>query len=160
MLTKLRPGAGVVVIEHERERKYLPGLADLIDRLTIVNQKMVFLPNNRQEYHEERELLIHDIDMLLEDLSKEGVRVSGQAVLAITMIALTNRFIWENESKARAGGDDQDKLLKLTHSINGVRNTSKNVLASEMGGRHDYKIDCFAESLVSEFGNWNVFDRD
>jgi hypothetical protein len=72
------------------------------------------------------------------------------------MIQLTNRCIWESESKARAGGSEQDKLLKLTHSVNGVRNHSKNILAEVAGGRRDYKIDCFAEELIEEFGNWNI----
>lgn len=52
----------------------------------------------------------------------------AKMIRAILIIMLTNRYIWENESKARLGGSEQDKLLKLTHSINGIRNTAKNVL--------------------------------
>ena len=70
---------------------------------------------------------------------------------------LSNRFIWENESKARAGGSEQDKLLKLTHSINGVRNRAKNIIAAFEDGRPDYKLDCLAAELDGQFGNWNIF---
>lgn len=141
-------------VMSKKQRKYLPTLSDLVDRLTITQMKAVFIPERKQEYMEEMALIQHDIDLILEE---EGVRLDAHAIKAIIVIMLTNRFIWENESKARQGGDEQDKLLKLTHSINGVRNTAKNALTSIVGGRHDYKIDCFASELASEFGDWNVF---
>ncbi len=136
------------------KRKYLPTFADLVDRLSIVQLKAIFIPEHRAEYAEERKLLEHDIGMILNSLKR---RITAEEVHAIMVIMLANRFIWENESKARAGGSEQDKLLKLTHSINGVRANAKNKLSSIGGGRKDYKIDCFAADLVKEFGDWNVF---
>jgi len=67
-----------------------------------------------------------------------------------------------NESKARKGGKDQDKLLKLTHTINGVRNTSKNIISLHVGQRKDLKIDCLAaefltKDAVKKYGAWNIF---
>lgn len=137
------------------ERKYLPTLADLIDRLTIVQQKMIFIPERREEYIAERALILHDIDLIL----AEAGPLNARAVLAICLIQLTNRYIWENEAKARLGGNEQDKLLKLTHSVNGARNTAKNMLSEEMGGRKDYKIDALAADLPPEFGHWEVFNE-
>ena len=139
--------------EH-RQRKYLPTFADLIDRLTISQMKAVFIPERKKEYMDEMALILHDLDLMVED---DGIILNANAVKAIIVIMLTNRFIWENESLARQGGDEQDKRLKLTHSINGVRNTAKNQLAAIVGGRHDYKIDCFAAELETQFGDWNVF---
>lgn len=136
------------------DRKYLPTLSDLVDRLTIVQLKMIFIPDRQKEYSEERELIMHDIDLILNGLDH---KLNARAIMAITLIQLTNRCIWESESKARAGGSEQDKLLKFTHSINGVRNTAKNVLAEEAGGRKDYKIDALAADLPEEFGNWDIF---
>ncbi len=133
-------------------RKYLPTLSDLVDRLTITQMKAIFVPASKKFYDEEIGLIKHDIDLLLADR-----KLTANAVHAIAVIMLTNRYIWENESKARLGGSEQDKLLKLTHSINGVRNTAKNVLSREMGERVDLKTDCFAAELAEEFGNWNVF---
>ena len=143
-----------------RMRKYLPTLADLLDRLTIAQLKAIFLPEHRREYLEEVALIEYDVDVVLgEKFAEGGYRLTGAAVRAIMMLMLTNRFIWENESRARAGGDDQDRLLKLTHSINGVRNTAKNELSHIFGERKDHKVDCFAAQLAEEFGNWNVFGK-
>lgn len=145
---------GIAIMNFPPTRKYLPTLSDLVDRLTIVQQKMIWIPERAKEYMEERELILHDIDLML----KEGPKVSAKALLAVVLIALSNRVIWENESIARKGGSEQDKLLKFTHSINGVRNTAKNMLAGEMGGRHDYKIDCFSAEFGEAYGNWDVFN--
>ncbi len=144
----------VVVANQPSARAYLPTLADLIDRLTIVQLKMVFIPEYRDEYMAERALIEHDVDLILAGLER---RVGAAEIHAIIVIMLANRFIWENESKARAGGSEQDKLLKLTHSINGVRATAKNQLSQLVGGRKDYKIDTLAADLPPEFGNWNIF---
>ncbi len=149
---KLR--AGTVPIA---QRQYLPTLSDLVDRLSIVQLKAVFIPEHTDEYVKERALIEHDVDLILNDLAADGKRITAKEVHAIIVIMLSNRFIWENESKAREGGKEHDHLLKLTHSINGVRNTAKNQLANIDGGRRDYKTDCFAAELTNQFGNWNIF---
>jgi hypothetical protein len=138
-------------------RKYLPTISDLVDRLSIVQLKAIFIGEHRDEYLDERKLIEHDIDLILAERQGAGERVTASDIHAIIIIMLTNRFIWENESKARSGENGQDALLKLTHSINGVRNAAKNQLARLDGGRRDFKIDCFAAELVKDFGNWNVF---
>ena len=133
------------------ERKYLPTLADLIDRLSIVLLKSVFIPENREAYRDEIALIEHDIDLMMTR------RFSAVELRAIMTNMLANHYIWVNESKARlAEGNEQDKLLRLTHSINGVRNTAKNVIAQRMGDRVDLKVDCLAAD--APFGNWNIFE--
>lgn len=136
------------------ERKWLPSLAELIDRLSIVQLKEIFIPEHAAEYTVERELLEHDIDLLIGER-----KIDARTVRAIQIVMLANRVIWENESKARAGGTEQDALLKFTHSINGVRNRAKNIIAEWDGGRKDFKLDCLAAELPPEFGNWNIFKR-
>lgn len=141
------------------ERKYLPTLADLVDRLTIVQLKMIFIPERRTEYVVERDEIQHDIDLILAGIPK----LNARAVMAITMIQLTNRYIWENETRIRDGSSNESsniqlKRLKATHAINGVRNTAKNVLSELVSGsRIDYKIDCMASDLPEEFGCWDIF---
>jgi hypothetical protein len=147
----------VIKQQRQEQRKYLPTLSDLVDRLAIVQLKAINIPERSEEYVKERALIEHDIDLILTDLAKEGKHVGASAVHAILVIMLSNHFIWINETKARQGGTDQDKLLKMTHSINGVRNTAKNQLANIDGGRRDYKVDCFAAELVKDFGNWNIW---
>ena len=97
---------------------------------------------------------MHDLDHIIKE---KNVTLNSQSIKAILAIMLANRYIWENESKCRLG-DNQDWLqLKITHSINGVRNTAKNVLSKELGDRKDLKIDCLAAELKSELQNWEIF---
>lgn len=146
--------------DNMTERQYLPSLADLIDRLTIVQMKAIFIEDHRKEYIHERELIIADIDILLKELP-DGL--NARAIWAITVIQLANRFIWENETRIRDGSSEeapevQLQRLKATHAINGVRNTAKNTLAgATAGSRVDYKIDCMSSDLPAEFGHWDIF---
>ena len=105
---------------------------------------MIFIPEHRDRVPGRAQLIEHDVDLILGSLDR---RIGAAEIHAIIVIMLANRFIWENESKARAGGSEQDKLLKLTHSINGVRATAKNQLSALVGGRKDYKIDALASDL-------------
>ena len=132
-------------------RRYLPTLAELIDRLCIVLLKSIFVPEHHNNYLQEAVDIEHDIDLAL---TGRAGNLHAREVRAILMLAISNRFIWENEAKARNGGNEQDKLLKLTHSINGVRNAAKNVIATAGGERVDLKIDCLAADLPAEGGNW------
>ena len=128
-------------------RLYLPTLAELIDRLSVVTLKSIFISENKKHYDREIGLIKHDIKELGHN---------PEYIHAIMMIMLSNRYIWENESKARLGTSEQDKLLKLTHSVNGVRNRFKNVIAKMEGERVDLKVDCLAAGLPKEYGNWNL----
>lgn len=141
-------------------RKYLPTLAELIDRLCIVQLKSIFISENREAYRAEQKLIEHDIDLVLREKDSAGHKFGAVAITAATMLMLTNRFIWENENKARTGGSEQDRLLKLTHSVNGSRNQAKNVLAVLFADRTDLKIDCFAAEFKKDFGVWDVFDAE
>jgi hypothetical protein len=137
-------------------RKYLPTFSELIDRLSILILKRIFIPKNKDAYDQEIEDVKHDIDLML----KEGkISLDSDSIKAIMAIMLANRYIWENETKCRAGASQDYSLLKLTHSINGVRNTAKNVLSKKVGGRVDLKIDCLAAELQSDFQNWDIFPK-
>ncbi len=135
-------------------RKYLPTFAELIDRMSICQLKAIFIPENKEAYDQEIADIQHDLDQMIEE---KNIKLSSEMLKATSIVMLTNRYIWENESKCR-NGDSQDlELLKLTHSINGVRNLAKNVISRELGERVDLKIDCLAAELKSDFQNWEVF---
>ena len=68
-------------------RKYLPTLSELIDRLSIVQLKEVFIPENKKEYAQEIKDIMHDID--LEGLDAELIR-------AVIVLAQMNLHIWHN----------------------------------------------------------------
>ena len=146
------------------DRKYLPTLAELIDRLSIVQLKEIYIAEHAEEYRTERALIEHDIDVALCERGKIDVacgdtsdRLWAADIRAIIVLAIANRVIWENEAKARAGDPTSAELLRFTHSINGVRNTAKNVIAQRAGDRQDYKLDALAADLPLELGNWAVF---
>jgi hypothetical protein len=129
-------------------RKYLPTLSELIDRLSIVQLKEVFMPEYKEEYAQEIKDIIHDIDL---ELSEKSVILSGDDIRSIIVLTQMNLHIWHNESEARKGINAEENL-RLSHGLNGIRNTSKNKLQESIGGRKDYKIDC----LASEFKDWEV----
>ena len=132
-------------------RKYLPTLAELVDRLSIVQLKEVFITEHKEEYAKEIADIVHDIDMILKD---ENVQLSGKDVRAIVVLSQMNLHIWHNETQYRAGTGDGN--LGLTHGLNGIRNTAKNQIQENVGGRKDYKIDCIA----AEFKDWEISWND
>ena len=123
-------------------RKYLPTISELIDRLSIIQLKEVFIPEHKEEYAQEIKDIVHDLDEL---------GLDGKMVKAIIVLAQMNTHIWYNESEARKGKNARENL-RLTHGLNGIRNTAKNKIQEAVGGRKDYKIDC----LDSEFKDWEV----
>ena len=130
------------------ERKYLPTLSELIDRLSIGQLKEVFIPEHKTEYAQEIKDIVNDIQILLDE--NKGV-VTAETIRAVVVLAQMNLHIWHNESNYRKGIKDGNNL-ELTHGINGIRNTAKNKIQEVSGGRKDYKIDC----LAAEFKDWEI----
>lgn len=129
------------------ERKYLPTLSELIDRLSIAQLKEVFIPDHKEEYAQEIKDIVHDINILL----PESDGIDGEMIRAIVVLSQMNLHIWHNESNYRKGIKDGNNL-ELTHGLNGIRNTAKNKIQEVAGGRKDYKIDC----LAAEFKDWEI----
>jgi hypothetical protein len=130
------------------QRKYLPTLSELIDRLSIVQLKEVFIPDHKDEYALEIKDITHDIQALLDE--SDG-KVTAEVIRAVVVLSQMNLHIWHNESNYRKGVKDGNNL-ELTHGLNGIRNTAKNKIQETVGGRKDYKIDC----LAAEFKDWEV----
>lgn len=129
-------------------RKYLHSLGDLVDRLSIVQLKEVFIPEFKQEYAQEIADIVHDIQLILEE---ERAEVTADVIRAIIVVSQMNLHIWHNESNYRRGIKDGNNL-ELTHGLNGIRNTAKNVIQESVGGRKDYKVDC----LAADFKDWEI----
>ena len=130
------------------ERKYLPTLAELIDRLSIAQLKDVKIPEHKAEYAQEIADIVHDIQLCLDSSDKP---ISGETIRAIVVLSQINAHIWQNESNYRKGIKEGNNL-ELTHGINGIRNVAKNKIQEVVGGRMDYKIDC----LAAEFKDWEI----
>ena len=85
------------------QRKYLPTLSELVDRLSIAQLKEVFITEHKAEYGAEIADILHDIDLLL----KEGnVVVDARAIRAMVVLSQMNLHIWHNETNYRKGIKD------------------------------------------------------
>ena len=130
------------------KRKYLPTFAELIDRLSIIQLKEVFITEHKDEYSQEIKDILHDIQLILNETT---TTIDADTIRVIVVLSQMNLHIWHNESNYRKGiltGNN----LELTHGLNGIRNTAKNKIQEINGGRKDYKIDC----LAAEFKDWEI----
>lgn len=137
-----------IIYQNMDTRKYLPTFAELVDRLSILQLKEVFIPENKESYAQEIQDILHDLNLILKEA---GINISAETIRAIIVLSQMNEHIWYNESQARKGVDAGNKLM-LTHGLNGIRNTAKNKIQEILGGRKDLKIDC----LAAEFKDWEV----
>jgi len=131
-----------------KQRKYLPTFSELIDRLSIVQLKEVFIKENKKEYGKEISDILDDINLIIKE---NNVTINAEIIRAIVVLSQMNLHIWHNESNYRKGIKNGNNL-ELTHGLNGIRNTSKNKIQEVIGGRKDYKIDC----LAAEFKDWEI----
>jgi len=129
-------------------RKYLPTFSELIDRLSIVQLKEVFISEHKDEYAQEIADIIYDIQAHIDENKSE---ITAETIRAIVVLSQMNLHIWHNESNYRKGIKDGNNL-ELTHGLNGIRNVAKNRIQEIVGGRKDYKIDC----LAAEFKDWEI----
>ena len=129
-------------------RKYLPTLSELIDRLSIIQLKEVFIAEHKSEYANEIKDILNDIELIIKE---ENLVFDSETIRAIVVLSQMNLHIWHNESNYRKGIKDGNNL-ELTHGLNGVRNTAKNKIQEILGGRKDYKVDC----LAADFKDWEI----
>ena len=125
-----------------KQRKYLPTLAELLDRLVISQTKELKIPEHREEYTQEINDIVHDIQLIIDDSSDKtgGKFIDANMLRDVIILSLINREIWINEENARKGNKEGNKL-ELSHGLNGIRNAAKNKIQEKFGGRKDYKID-------------------
>lgn len=121
-------------------RQYNLNESELIDRLSILSLKEIFIPQNKKNYAEEIQQIVHDLSELF-----KGKEINGDFIRDLMLIQLMNSLIWSNESGYRnqhAGIKEEKKYnLELTHSLNSIRTLIRSKIQSHFGGRVDYKID-------------------
>jgi len=129
----------------------MPTVAELIDRLSIHQLKEVLIPENKEKYSKEMVDIVCDIDNIL---NEEKICLSGEMIQVIIALAQINTHIWYNESRARNGEEQDLKLLKLTHGLNGIRSSLQNIILDIVGksNRKDWKTDC----LAADFKDWEM----
>ena len=127
-----------VKIDSPKQRKYLPTLGDLVDRLSILQLKEIFIKEHKEEYAKEIQDILYDIDIILEE---GNYKINARTIRAISLLSQTNLSIWLNESNIRKGISGENNLI-LTHGINSCRGFYKNIIQEITGGRTDLKLDC------------------
>jgi hypothetical protein len=115
-----------------RERQYLPPLAELIDSLTIHQIKEVKLPDQKKIITEEIGKIAHDIDLVIEE---RDIKLSARLIRIIIVMAQMNLHIWQNKDEMQKDHEKYTEYLKLAHQLNGVRNRMKNLLLEEVGDK-------------------------
>ncbi|TSC88516.1 MAG: hypothetical protein G01um10147_12 [Microgenomates group bacterium Gr01-1014_7] len=117
------------------QREFLPTFADLVDTLSIDQIKEIKL-KNKESYAQEMNKISYDIDLLIKE---KDIKPSAKLIRLVIIIAQVNLFIWENKDKMKQDPKQYDKLLKLSHQLNGIRNRMKNLLLEESGEKEPSK---------------------
>jgi hypothetical protein len=132
------------------DRYWLPTFGELIDRLSIHQLKEVLIPEYKSKYASEMDMIAHDIDLLIQN---NDIKASSKLVRLIVALSQINSHIWYNEAAARRGEDQDLCKLKLTHGLNGIRNSLMNKISCLIDDSHqDYKTDC----LAADFEDWQM----
>ncbi len=134
--------------------KYHLDLGQLLDMLTILQLKEVHRAGElKEQITQEIEEITHDINVILTNSHKQ---ITAEFLRDLIILSQFNNHIWNQEDFARkaeatATETEQLKLLKLTHSLNGIRVTARNRLQNLLGGRKEKKVDCYANNMADEF---------
>ena len=118
-------------------RKFQLPLSELVDRLTISQIKLAFVPQNRTNFNKEIEMLNHDIDLIIQN---NELRLNAKLISALVQLSQINLHIWNNKDLMQANLDNETEylsLLKLAHQLNGIRNSIKNYLVELEGNVED-----------------------
>ena len=137
---------------HESvSKKWLPSLGELIDRLTICELKHLYNPEQRTALAQEIQNLMDDIQL---DLPKSPYpTIDAKFIREVIILAQFNAHIWYNESNARGGEKDGNKLY-FTHECNGVRVRAKDRLTVKVKGRIDPKVNAIAAEVPDFEPSW------
>ena len=122
------------MVAQNPTRKFQLPLSELIDRLTITQIKLSLLKDCDGSLASEIDMLSHDIDLII---GSSNMEMSSQLVRAIIQISQINLHIWHNKDAMQSQLDNEPeylRLLKLSHQLNGIRNTMKNYLVELEGG--------------------------
>lgn len=131
------------------QKRFLYGFEGLIDRLSIHLLKEIKIPEIKEKIIKEKFDIIYDLNL---DIQAKNIKLTGELIHLIIILAEVNCSIWQNESDARRGREQDLKLLKLTHGLNGIRMKISNKILELIGEKNiDKKVDCIA----SDWKEWD-----
>ncbi len=131
--------------------RFIPGLGDLIDRLTVDQLKEAFHKSMRTSIRAEMGDLEHDIDGWAE---RHQIKLSGRNVRMIIVLAQINYEIWMCKERMEAEPKVYDRWLRRAHQLNGIRNRMKNLFLAEV---HKESRLCMASNLSTDgLEDWDI----
>jgi hypothetical protein len=119
------------------ERKFVNSFGELIDRLTICQQKELHIPEKRETFTQQINDIVSDLDSICKE---KNIMLTGELIQAIVCLTQANINIWNNENSVRLGIDGYNDL-ELTHSLNTLRTQIYSLLSQLVGDRGEYKIN-------------------
>jgi hypothetical protein len=114
-------------------RKILHSFAELIDKLTINQIKIIKSSEENSDYLEEIVRISNDLNIIIES---ENLSLDSELIHSIIAISQLNLHIWNNKDEMQENLNNEDrylKLLKQAHQLNGFRNKIKNNLLAFEG---------------------------
>ncbi len=131
--------------------RFVPGLGDLVDRLTVDQLKEAFHESIRTPVRTEIADLEHDIDGWAD---RHQIKLSGRNVRIIIVLAQINYEIWMCKEGMNGEPKRYDQWLKRAHQLNGIRNRMKNLLLAEV--QTGTRVCRASNVSVDGLKDWNI----
>ena len=126
--------------EHSNERVYHLPISELIDRLSILEIKLVLDVKNSGDYLHELSLLKNDIQF---ELESKKTQLDVSLIQILISLGQMNLHIWYIKEKMKSQLDEPNGYasnMKLAHQLNGLRNQLKNSLLRLEGNSNNAKV--------------------
>lgn len=133
------------------ERKWLPTVGEMLDRITILELRHLHNPSQREAIKSEIDDLLDDINLALPKSPYPAI--TAQFLREVIILAQFNTHIWNNEDMARKGEKNGNELY-FTHSCNGVRCRAKDRLNKRVNNRLDTKVNAIAADVPDFEPSW------
>ena len=117
-------------------RTHHESISDLIDRMSILQLKVVFDAASRASYEEEMRRIEDDLDFLC---TKATVVLDTMLIWLVVALAQINLHIWKTKEIMQSDPMRFNEKMKLAHQLNGIRNQLKNRIAEYSGGSSKQK---------------------
>jgi hypothetical protein len=123
-----------------KEKKYHLPISELVDRLTILEIKLVLDSKNTNDYLNELDLLKHDIEL---ELGMKSTQIDLRLIQILVALGQMNLHIWYIKDRMKNQIDSPEAYaadMKLAHQLNGLRNQLKNNLLQLEGHTNNAKV--------------------
>jgi hypothetical protein len=119
------------------ERNYQLSFGELIDRLSICQQKEIHIKSKREVFTQQINDIVSDLTNICQE---KNILLTGEIIQGIVCLTQANIAIWNNEDNCRKGTEGENDLA-LTHSLNTLRTQIYSLLSTMVGDKGEYKAN-------------------